>query len=172
MATFAQTITVNGNATRANSGMFVDNRVTSYATFSTTGGMRFTSVPKALTIASATLNIYITHADIAGYLLISGEDADNPSAITSYADQEARVRTTASNNSVYVGTVAVDWYAIDVKSIAEEIQARAGFATGNSMIFLLDHNGGNLDCQEAVANARINLEMTYTPIIRNNIMIF
>jgi hypothetical protein len=132
---------------------------------------RFTSVavPKNAVIVSAIFSS--TAVFVYGAQLLKGEDADSPSAVTSYTDGRGRVRTTANvNPGAWTAGVNKD---VNVKNIIEEITSRAGWVSGNSLILLFDDNGSSEGAYVMLNDHTVtSLTITYADPIRNNIMIF
>jgi hypothetical protein len=133
------------------------------------------TVPKGATILTATLSFH-THktGDYASILLLLyGNDVDSATAPTTGTLGNALVKTTANVDPAFA---ADGDKAVDVKTIAEEIITRAGWASGNNMQFVLLDNGSSAD-NNYINNVMANgytLTIEYTVVVpaRNNMMIF
>jgi uncharacterized repeat protein (TIGR01451 family) len=114
-------------------------------------GMRFNNVgvPQGATISNA----YITFRAIAPdspntnsgatSLTIRGQAADNPTTFTSTAyNISNRATTTASVAwSPAAWTTGTDYSTPDLKTVVQEIVNRSGWASGNSMVFIITGTG-------------------------------
>lgn len=105
------------------------------------GGMRFSNVliPQGATIISAVLEVYsIGTVNDDSAVDIFCNDVDNAVNFSTDPDVTSRVRTTAtvSDNTDSVGT---GWYAFpDISSVVQEVIDRAGWASGNAFVVLVD----------------------------------
>lgn len=111
-------------------------------------GARFTNVtvPNAETITSATFTLTGAVAYAPGGItvryIVSGQDEDTGQAFTTGAGDSLsngdRPRTTA-DATMNVPAVAVDTeYTVDVTAVIQEIVNRAGWASGNAIVIILD----------------------------------
>ncbi len=114
-------------------------------------GMRFNNitVPPGATITNAYITFRAdtpetpnTNSDPTN-LTIEGQAADNPGTFTSTAsDITNRPRTAASAPwSPSAWTTGSDYNTPDISSIAQELVNRGGWASGNSMVFIVTGNG-------------------------------
>lgn len=106
-------------------------------------GVRFTNVtvPQGTSVTSATLSVYLTNStnDIAGGIDVYAQAADNAGTFTSTAsDISSRTRTTAKVN--WTGDVGgPGWKSPgDLAAVVNEVFARAGWASGNALVLILD----------------------------------
>ncbi len=114
-------------------------------------GLRFNTlnVPQGATITNAYIVVRAEAADApntnngATSLTIRGQAANNPTTFTSTAyDITNRSTTTASVAwSPATWTAGADYSTPDLKTIVQEIANRAGWASGNSMAFIVTGTG-------------------------------
>jgi type IV pilus assembly protein PilY1 len=112
-----------------------------------TGGVRFQGVriPKNAIIKSAYITFMFGKWSEGNTVIlkVSGDDADNSSTFTSYADITGRTLTTASvawDNIPHTH----EWTQTnspELKTIIQEIVNRAGWASGNSLSIIIQNNG-------------------------------
>lgn len=113
------------------------------------------TVPSGATIDAATFTVQVTGvANDEPQHQVRGEDADNAAVFTTASDSiDARARTTASTqwNSADLGSVANDWWewgapngsptaGANLNAIVQEIVDRAGWASGNAMVFIFEQH--------------------------------
>ena len=137
-------------------------------------GLRFNTlnVPQGATITNATIVFRAVAADSpntntgATSLTLRGQAADNPTTFTSTAwDITNRSTTTASVAwSPAAWTAGADYSTPDLKTIVQEIVNRAGWASGNSMAFIVTGTGsrsaevvGQLRHEPAAADHRVHV---------------
>lgn len=106
--------------------------------------MRFVNVtiPPGATITAAYLTVNMVSGDTGTLHNIYAEDADNPTAVSSAANGNSRVRTTAFtawDNPRGAGTGVMN--SPDIASVIQEIVDRAGWASGNAIQILFDDDG-------------------------------
>lgn len=117
--------------------------------YATTGhkagsGMRFPGVwiPQGATITTAYLTVtcYQSFASAEVKTRIRGEDVDDATAFSDFADFDARVRTTAcvDHDDIPTWTVGVEYTTPDFKDVIQEIVDRGGWAPGNAMVIFWD----------------------------------
>ncbi|MBP7961497.1 MAG: SBBP repeat-containing protein [Caldilineaceae bacterium] len=114
-------------------------------------GLRFNAltVPKGATILNAYITFRAISADSpntnsgATSLTLRGQAADNPTTFTSTAwDITNRITTTASVAwSPSAWTTGTDYNTPSLSAIAQEIVNRSGWASGNSMVFIVTGTG-------------------------------
>jgi type IV pilus assembly protein PilY1 len=103
-------------------------------------GMRFLNVtiPKGATITLAQLVVVATawkYGIPMPTIIMKGQDADNPSTFSTWADYLGRARTAAVVNWTPAAWVAGTTYTSpDIKTIIQAIVNRAGWASGNSLV--------------------------------------
>lgn len=108
---------------------------------------RFLSVPVAAgsTVSTAYVKFYANGS--AGTLSsvavnIYGCDADSPTAPATYAQMAALARTTAYTSwTPSAWTTGTQYNSPSIVSAVQEIVDRAGWASGNNMIIIVDNNG-------------------------------
>jgi hypothetical protein len=113
-----------------------------------TVGLRFQSitVPKGATITEATITFYAdeTHSDTTD-LTFHGQDADNaPTFVDVDGDVTSRPRTAASvdwNDVPPWSTVHATYTTPNLAPIVQEIVGRAGWSSGNAMVFVVSGSG-------------------------------
>jgi hypothetical protein len=182
MSIFTQTISAAANSCRwnrnAGGGDFLNDRLFAGKganTYSYDSIFHFTSVsiPKGATIISATLSINVQTYTGSPILIVKGEAADNPATAADAADGFGRSKTTASVNPGFSGTGNKD---INVKTIIEEIIARAGWVLNNSLnLFVLDNGtvaDGDVISSAAVGTYARTLTIIFTVNGVVHIMIF
>ena len=166
--TYTQTISVDANAPswRVNETAFYagPEQHAGKTTVVLSMSNLFTSVtvPAGATITSATFSYNVQAYNGSPALLVYGEDADNPSTASTAADGNGRTLTTANVDPAFTGTGNKD---INVKTIVEEIIARAGWATGQNMQLFIKDNGSadsaNIESNSLSTYAR-TLTINYT----------
>lgn len=137
------------------------------------GGFRFTNIaiPQGSTIVSAYLTL-TSQANSNGTpgFLIKGEDADDTSAFSTYANFVGRTRTTASvawNPGAQTAEDVVD--TSDISAVVQEIVNRGGWTSGNDMTFFIENNASNSwllvydYADSSVKSAKLTIEYTETP---------
>ncbi len=132
-------------------------------------GLRFKNmtIPVGATITSATITFTSnSNASDATSLTLSAEAADNPTAFSgSNSDLSSRTATSASVawSSVTAWTRGTAYASPDVSTIVQELVDRAGWASGNAMVFFVEGTG-HRDAQayEADPTAAPELQVTYT----------
>lgn len=101
---------------------------------------------------------------------IIGEDADNPSMVTSNADYTSRAKTTAETawNAVAAMTAGSSYDSPDHKAVCQEILDRGGWSSGNSMNIFLPDNGSTNGIRRQISsvtggsNPAASMAFTYT----------
>lgn len=101
------------------------------------------AVPQGAVITAATITIQATGGNVTpfGTVKIQAEAADSPTAPTNRANAIARVPTTAA--ATWSGMTAITsgrYTTSDVSAVVQEIVNRAGWASGNTIQFLLTDN--------------------------------
>jgi hypothetical protein len=132
-------------------------------------GMRFNgiAIPQGATITKAYIQFTVDEATSASCnLTIKGEDSDNAVAFaTRSKNVSLRVKTTASVNWQPAAWAAVDIGAArqtpDLKSIIQEIVDRSGWASGNSMAFIVTGTGTGKRTAVAYETNSANAAMLY-----------
>ena len=110
-------------------------------------GTRFLNVtiPNAATITSATFTLkaqatWASPGTIS--YLVSAQAADDPTTFTTAVNQlttGTRPRTTAVSAAWVLSSVTAETdYSIDITSVIQEIVNRAGWASGNDMVIIID----------------------------------
>ncbi len=135
-------------------------------------GVRFTniSIPQGKTIVSARLTFTRESSGAttnAASVTVFGEDRNNAATFVNGSSEPFdRTRTTASVGwSIASGGAAgATRVSPELKSIVQEIVNRAGWASGNAMVFLLRNDSGRWDAASWDDSATApQLEITYTP---------
>jgi len=113
--------------------------------------MRFTNVtiPKGATITTAYLT-FRARDNRTGTVVrskIYGEDADNPSSFSHYADYDGRPRTSASVtwDSIPGWSGGNDYNSPEIKIIIQEIIDREGWESGNALVTFWDDHDDRSD---------------------------
>lgn len=77
-------------------------------------------------------------------LIVYGEDADNPTAISSFADFNGRTRTSASVawSPSDPWTAGCTYTTPDISTVAQEIIDRSGWSLNNAMQFFVEFSAG------------------------------
>lgn len=90
--------------------------------------------------------------------------ADNPGVFTTAAsDISGRARGTASVSDVASNIGTATYRAVNITALVEEIRARPGWASGNSMVFIGDAQSGSLEIGGYDTGANVwYVEITYT----------
>lgn len=115
------------------------------------GGMRFTGVniPQGTTISSAWLKLVCYDSASATVVKsrIQGEDVDNASSFSDYANYSGRTRTTAVVDWDNISAWTLNnWYeSPEIKSIVEEIVGRVGWSSGNALVIFWDDHDDRSD---------------------------
>lgn len=146
--------------------------------------LRFTSIniPKNAIITSAKLTFTArdTLSGTAVNSTVKGEAADNPSAITSNANWDARTKTFASVawNNIPAWTSGSQYDSPDISSIIQEIVNRSGWASGNALLLFWEDNGSTGGAGRTTQSYEANpaqaalLTITYLPPSSGGMPIF
>lgn len=114
-------------------------------------GFRFlnVTVPQGSTIDSAVIFFTTNEASSGAVTLtIVGEDVDDAATFTTYANYSGRSRTTATQSwaiatgDQWTTQVTDGKQSVDFKSVVQEITDRAGWASGNDMVIMIDYTSG------------------------------
>ena len=139
--------------------------------------VRFTSVtvPNAATITSATLTVtgYSTYSTGSTISVIAAcQNADNAAALaatTGNFNTTNRPRTTANSGGVNLASVTAGaTYTFNLTSSVQEVVNRAGWASGNAIVVLLDNNGSSasewqeLEAYNHSPSAAAKLDIVYS----------
>jgi hypothetical protein len=142
----AEESSVDGSVALANPALKIVNR----AGVIQIVGLRFAglSIPKGATIQSAYIQFQCrVQTTGAASLLIEGQAADNPGTFAKTANNiSSRSRTSADVGWVpapwgTVGAQGPDQQTPGLSSVMQEIVNRAGWASGNSMVFIITGTG-------------------------------
>lgn len=142
----AEESSVDGSVALANPALKIVNR----AGVIQTVGLRFAglSIPKGATIQSAYIQFQCrVQTTGAASLTIEGQAADNPGTFTKTTNNiSSRPRTSANVGWVpapwgTVGAQGSDQQTPGLTSVMQEIVNRAGWASGNSMVFIITGTG-------------------------------
>ncbi|MBI1223634.1 MAG: hypothetical protein GC192_00225 [Bacteroidetes bacterium] len=134
-------------------------------------GMRFNgiSIPKNAAITNAYIEFYNkTALSSSVTLTINGEASDNPSTFTTaYNNITGRAKTAASASWTpgNWATVNAAYQTSDISNIVQEIVNRSGWASGNSMVMLINTTSTNFRraySYEAGASKAPRLVVNYT----------
>jgi hypothetical protein len=103
------------------------------------------SLPRYQVIVQATLWAYatVTRSDTPRNL-VGCEDADNPSAPTTWADLDSRVMTTGQNNFIFPPFTIGELHSYDVTAAVQEVLDRPGWASGNTLAVMFHENGSSV----------------------------
>jgi hypothetical protein len=134
-------------------------------------GMRFNNmpIPQGATIVSATIQFQVDETTSeTTTLTIQGQDIDNaPTFTSSNGNISSRARTTASVgwspppwNSV--GQAGPDQRTPDISAVIEEIVARPGWSSGNSLVIIITGSGKRVaESYNGVSSAAALLHVEY-----------
>jgi len=103
------------------------------------------TVAQGATISSATLELrgnasYNAAPNVVKFY-VSAEASDNaPALVTTNGDlrSSVRPRTTATTVWLQTSVTGGTWHSVDVTAVVQEIVNRAGWASGNAIVFLID----------------------------------
>lgn len=114
------------------------------------------TVPPGVELASARLRMQAgaTRGGTICNILIAAEDSDNPAAPIDVADAIGRTRTTATVpwNNVEAFTVDQEYFSPDFAPVLNEVIARPGWASGNSILLFLEDNGSDVAAHRRAAS--------------------
>jgi hypothetical protein len=142
----AEQSSVDGSVALANAALKIVNR----AGVIQIVGLRFAglSIPKGATIQSAYIQFQCrVQTTAAASLLIEGQAADNPGTFAKVTNNiSSRARTSANVGWVpapwgTVGAQGSDQQTPGLTSVMQELVNRAGWASGNSMVFIITGTG-------------------------------
>ena len=142
----AEESSLDGSVALANPALKIVNR----AGVIQTVGLRFAglSIPQGATIQSAYIQFQCrVQTTAAASLLIEGQAADNPGTFAKTTNNISSRAGTSAN----VGWVPAPWGTVgaqgpdqqtpDLTSVMQEIVSRSGWASGNSMVFIITGTG-------------------------------
>ena len=111
------------------------------------GAARFTSVTigQGDTITSAVFSLkadstYSASPNVVK-IYVSAQDSDNAAALTTTSgdlNASGRPRTTATTVGVVTSITGGNWYDFDITAAVQEVVDRAGWASGNALVVLID----------------------------------
>jgi hypothetical protein len=119
---------------------FALGRITNYYS----SGVRFINVtiPQGATVLTAkvTLQARGSNSGTACHVQIKGEDIDDATTFSTYADYAGRTRTTEYKawESIPAWTIDTDYDSPDITNIIQEIVDRGGWASGNDLVLFFD----------------------------------
>jgi len=109
------------------------------------GGLRFVAtIPQGSTITAATLDVFYATGGGSGWgihCIISAEDVDDADDFVTTADVTTRLasQTTATVSWEVASEITPDWQTSpDIATVIQEIVSRAGWASGNGLVILLE----------------------------------
>lgn len=101
------------------------------------------TIPNSATITSADVSFWFNNASNTGSFTVFGNAADNPAGLSSSTDIDTLATTTHSTSWSPGSLTANQYTAIptDMSSTFNEITTRAGWVSGNAMVFLTQGTG-------------------------------